>query len=67
VTLSELKNAINELSAKERAELATWLLSLDREAWDRELARDFCDGGAGMKLLEEVDSAIDRGDYKPLE
>jgi len=65
--LAELKSAISELSDRERAELAAWLLSLDREAWDRQMETDFSPGGAGMKLLEEVDSAIDRGDYKPLE
>lgn len=65
--LAELKNAITELSDQERAELAAWLLSLDREAWDRQIETDFSPGGAGVKLLEEVDSAIARGDFKPLE
>ena len=34
--LAELKHAITELSDQERAELAAWLLSVDRETWDRE-------------------------------
>lgn len=65
--LAELKSVITELSDQERAELAAWLISLDREAWDRQIEADFSRGGAGVKLLEEVDTAIDRGDYKPLE
>lgn len=65
--LGEIKTAITELSEQERTELAAWLLSLDREAWDRQIKADFSPGGAGTKLLEEVDSAIDRGDFKPLE
>jgi len=35
--------------------------------WDEEIDADFSPGGRGMKLLEEIDSAIDRVDYKPLE
>ena len=67
MSLAEIKSLITELSDRERAELAAWLLSLDREVWDRQIETDFSPGGAGKKLLEEVDSAIDRGDYKPLE
>ncbi len=67
MTLAEIKSVITELSDQERAELAAWLLSLDREAWNRQIETDFSPGGAGTKLLEEVDSAIDRGDYQPLE
>jgi len=65
--LADLKSVITELSDQERAELAAWLLSLDREAWDRQIEADFSPGGAGMNLLDEVDSAIERGDYKPLD
>lgn len=67
MTLAEIKSVITELSDQERAELAAWLLSLDREAWNRQIETDFSPRGAGTKLLEEVDSAIDRGDYQPLE
>jgi hypothetical protein len=67
MTLAEIKSVITELSDQERAELAAWLLSLDREAWNRQIETDFSPGGAGAKLLEEVDAAIDRGDYQPLE
>jgi hypothetical protein len=67
MTLAEIKDRINELSDTERAELAAWLLSVDREAWDRQIEADFSPGGAGMKLLEEVDSAIQKGDFEPLE
>ena len=65
--LAEIKTFITELSDEERTELASWLLDLDRQAWDRQIEDDFSPGGAGMKYLEEADSAIDRGDFKPLE
>lgn len=66
MTLTRIKSAIAELSNAEKAELTAWLVSLDREAWDKEISQDFSPGGQGMKLLDEVDSAIDRGDFKPL-
>ena len=66
MTVGEIKVLITNLSDQERAELAEWLLGLDREAWDRQIEADFSPGGKGIKLLEEVDSAIDRGDFKPL-
>ncbi len=67
MTLGEIKTAITELSDEERAELAAWLLSLDRAAWDRQMEEDFSPGGAGNDLLKKVDAAIDRGDFEPLE
>jgi hypothetical protein len=63
MTLGEIKTAINELSDKERAELATWLLSLDRAAWDRQIEADFSAGGAGDDLLKKVDAAIEKWRY----
>lgn len=65
--LAELKSAITELSDRERAELMAWLMDMDHEAWDRQIEKDFSPGGAGSKLLEEVDAVIKRGDFKPLE
>src|SRR5436309_13525948 len=58
MTLDEIKDRINELSDGDRAEVAAWLLSVDREAWDRQIEADFSPGGAGKKLLDEVDAAM---------
>ncbi|PYU96509.1 MAG: hypothetical protein DMG25_01710 [Acidobacteria bacterium] len=58
MTLDEIKDRINELSDGDRAELAAWLLSVDREAWDRQIEADFSPGGAGKELLDEVDAAM---------
>ncbi len=66
MTLAAIKSAIEALSEDEKAELTAWLLSLARESWDKEISEDFSPGGRGMKLLDEVDSAIDRGDFEPL-
>lgn len=67
MTVAQIKDLITHLSDEERSELVSWLLSRDREAWDRQIEADFSPGGAGHDLLKEVDAAIDRGDYKPLE
>ncbi len=64
--LAEIKTAINGLSDDERTELAAWLVSLRRAAWDRQIATDFSPGSAGSDVLKDVDAAIDRG-FQPLE
>jgi hypothetical protein len=66
VTLNGIKSAIEELPEEEKRALVDWLLSLDREKWDEEISEDFSAGGRGMSILDEVDAAIDRGDFKPL-
>lgn len=66
MTLTTIKSAIEELPEEEKRALVDWLLALDREKWDQEITEDFSAGGRGMKLLDEVDATIDRGDFKPL-
>ncbi len=66
MTLEAIKEAIEKLSAEEKAALTSWLVSTDRQAWDEQIARDFSPGGAGMDLLREVDEQIDQGEFKPL-
>ena len=66
MTLAAIKEAIEALPERDRTALAEWLLALDRRHWDQEIAADFSSGGRGMKLLEEVDTQIARGNFKPL-
>lgn len=66
MTLASIKSAIEELPEEEKGALIDWLLSLDREEWDKQIAEDFSRGGRGASLLEGVEAAIDRGDFKPL-
>jgi hypothetical protein len=66
MTLAAIKSAIEGLPEQEKTALIDWLLRRDREEWDKQVAEDFSPGGRGAKLLEEVDAAIDRGDFKPL-
>lgn len=67
MSLAEIKHAIEELPEEQRVALAGWLWNLELKAWDEQIARDFSPGGRGQRLLEKVDAAIDRGDFKPLE
>ncbi|MGH9407785.1 MAG: hypothetical protein ACRD3D_18345 [Terriglobia bacterium] len=64
--MNAIKSAIEELPEEEKRALVDWLLSLDREKWNEEISEDFSPGGRGMKMLDEVDAAIERGDFKPL-
>ncbi len=66
MTLNAIKSAIKELPEEEKRALVDWFRALDREKWDEEISEDFSAGGRGMKLLDEVDAAIDRGEFKPL-
>ncbi len=66
MTLAAIKTAIEGLTDEEKLDLVSWLLSLDRQNWDKQISDDFSSSGRGAKLLEEVDTAIDRGDFKPL-
>lgn len=66
MTLATIKSAIEGLPEEEKTALTEWLLSRDREDWDKQITEDFSPGGRGAKLLDEVDTAIGRGDFKPL-
>lgn len=61
------QDAIGELSPADRQALLAWLIEADRKAWDEEIRRDFSEGGAGMKLVAEIDEQIDCGKFRKLE
>jgi len=54
VSLAEIKQAVNELSPEELAELAAFVHSRDDAAWDRQIDSDFAEGGRLRGVLEEV-------------
>jgi hypothetical protein len=47
--------------------VADWFDELEEEAWDRQMERDFADGGRGAHLLEKIDLPIDAGNFASLE
>ena len=50
----EIQEAILCLSGNERASLLDWLLEMDKANWDREISRDFSQGGTGALLLDRI-------------
>ena len=65
--LRKIQAAIAELSPGDREALLAWLIAADRKDWDEQISRDFSEGGAGMKLLADIDEQISRGNFQPLE
>jgi hypothetical protein len=67
VSLAEIKSAVDQLSPKELAELAQFIRERDAAAWDREIDKDFDEGGRLRPVLEEVraDLRADRVEELP--
>ena len=53
------KDAIVHLSVPERQKLAEWFGELQEDEWDRQMAKDFSQGGRAH-LVERIDREIDR-------
>ncbi len=60
MTLAEIKNAIERLSAKELAELAAFVYDRDNAAWDKQIEEDAAAGKLGF-LFEEAERAEREG------
>ena len=54
MSLTEIKSAVRELSPKELAELAAFILKQDNAAWTRQMEEDAA-GGKLDFLFEEAD------------
>jgi hypothetical protein len=54
MSLAEIKTAVDQLSAKELAELAAFIRKRDNTAWDREIDEDFSETGRLRRVMEEV-------------
>ena len=66
MSLTEIKDAVDELSPKELAKLAAYIARRDKLAWDKGLEEDFSPGGKHEKALERIDAEIDAGNFTPL-
>ena len=60
MSIDQIKQAIAELSFKERAELAAWLHGWKDDDWDEQMKRDIADGKLD-NVLREVDDDIRAG------
>jgi hypothetical protein len=60
MSLAEIKNAIQQLSFEQRAELAGWLHGWNDDAWDEQMKRDIASGKLDT-VLHELEEDIKAG------
>jgi hypothetical protein len=60
VSIDQIKEAIEQLSFEERAELAAWLHGWKDDDWDEQMKRDIANGKLD-RVLREVDDDIHAG------
>jgi hypothetical protein len=66
MSLAEIKSAVDQLSPKELAELATFIRERDAAVWDREIDQDFSEDGRLRPILEEVRADLRAGRVEEL-
>ena len=66
VSLTEIEEAVKDLSREELAKLAAFIARQDKLVWDEELEQDFSPGGKHAAALEKIDAEIDAGNFRPM-
>lgn len=66
MSLSEIKTAVDTLSADELTELAAFIRERDNATWDRQIDNDFSDDGRLRSVAEEVRADIRAGRLQDL-
>jgi hypothetical protein len=66
VSLTEIEEAVRDLSREELAKLAAFIARRDKLVWDEELEQDFSPGGKHAAALEKIDAEIDDGNFRPM-
>jgi hypothetical protein len=61
VSLTEIKDAVETLSPRELAELASFIRDRENAAWDCQIDADFAEDGRLRPILEEVRKNIRDG------
>ena len=57
MSIEQIKEAIEQLSFEERAELAAWLHGWKDDEWDEQMKRDIADGRFDA-VIREIDEDI---------
>jgi hypothetical protein len=65
MSVQQIKNAIQQLTLEERAEVAACLHDWKDDAWDEQMKRDLAAGKLD-KLLNEVDADIAEGKLRDM-
>ncbi len=60
MSITEIKNAIEKLSLKDRDELLHWIHEWEEDAWDKQMAQD-ANAGKLDFLIREADQARKNG------
>jgi len=60
VSIEQIKEAIEQLSFEQRAELAAWLHGWKDDEWDEQMKRDIADGRFDA-VVREIDEDIRAG------
>ena len=66
MSLAEIKDAVDALSATELAELAAFIRERENLAWDQQIDADFAEGGRLADVIEEVRNDIRGGRLQDL-
>jgi hypothetical protein len=66
VSLTEIEEAVKDLSREELAKLAAFIARQDKLVWDEELEQDFSPGGKHAAALEKIDAEISAGNFRPM-
>jgi hypothetical protein len=66
MSLSEIKTAVDALSADELAELAAFVRERENRAWDQQIDADFAEGGRLAAIAEEARADIRAGRLQDL-
>ncbi len=66
MSLTEIEEAVKELSPEELTKLAAYIARQDKLGWDKQLEDDFSPGGKHAATLEKLDAEIDAGNSTSL-
>ena len=61
MSIAEIKDAVDTLSPRKLAELASFIRDRENAAWDRQIDADFAEDGRLRPILEEVRKNIRDG------
>ena len=67
MSVEAIKDAIQRLPEEERTSLAAWLNDLEYDDWDKQMAKDFAQGGRGTRWFEEAKRDAAQAGSSPVE
>jgi hypothetical protein len=66
MSLSEIKTAVDALSADELADLVAFVRERENRVWDQQIDADFAEGGRFFAIAQEVHADIRAGRLQDL-